>query len=70
MKKITILLVSFLFIQQLILSQETVYVGDTELQVREVVDGLDVPWEMKWGPDVMRVMYIMKVLSSEQISFN
>lgn len=51
MKKITILLVSFLFIQQLIFSQETVYVGDTELQVREVVDGLDVPWEIKWGPD-------------------
>lgn len=28
-----------------------VQVGSTILQEREVVDGLDVPWEIKWGPD-------------------
>ena len=26
-------------------------VGSTTLDEREVVDGLDVPWEIKWGPD-------------------
>ena len=26
-------------------------VGSTTLQEREVVGGLDVPWEIKWGPD-------------------
>ncbi len=28
-----------------------VQVGSTTLNEREVVDGLDVPWEIKWGPD-------------------
>ncbi len=28
-----------------------VQVGSTTLQEREVVGGLDVPWEIKWGPD-------------------
>ena len=28
-----------------------VQVGSTILQEREVVNGLDVPWEIKWGPD-------------------
>ena len=28
-----------------------VQVGSTTLDEREVVDGLDVPWEIKWGPD-------------------
>lgn len=51
MKNITLFIISFLFIQQVILSQETIQVGDTELEVREVVGGLDVPWEIKWGPD-------------------
>ena len=51
MKNITLIIISFLFIQQIILSQETVQVGDTELEVREVVGNLDVPWEIKWGPD-------------------
>ena len=50
MKSIIPLLLSFLFIQSS-LSQETIYVGNTELEVREVITGLDVPWEMKWGPD-------------------
>ena len=28
-----------------------IQVGSTTLEEREVVDGLDVPWEIKWGPD-------------------
>ena len=28
-----------------------VQVGSTVLQEREVINGLDVPWEIKWGPD-------------------
>jgi glucose/arabinose dehydrogenase len=28
-----------------------IQVGSTILQEREVVNGLDVPWEIKWGPD-------------------
>ena len=50
MKKITIIL-SLLFIANITFSQETVQVGDTELEVREVIGNLDVPWEIKWGPD-------------------
>ena len=50
MKNITLLLISFLVTQQFI-SQSTVQVGDTELEVREVIGNLDVPWEIKWGPD-------------------
>ena len=51
MKTIIPFLLFFIFIQNSILSQETIYVGNTELEVREVITGLDVPWEMKWGPD-------------------
>ncbi len=46
MKKITILIIligGFLNAQ--------VQVGSTTLEEREVVNGLDVPWEIKWGPD-------------------
>ena len=50
MKKNTYLIIFFLF-PILIFSQETVQVGDTELEVREVIGNLDVPWEIKWGPD-------------------
>ena len=42
---------SLLFISNITFSQETVQVGDTELEVREVIGNLDVPWEIKWGPD-------------------
>ena len=31
--------------------QAQLQVGSTILEEREVVDGLDVPWEIKWGPD-------------------
>ena len=34
-----------------VFSQDIITVGNTELEVREVTSGLDVPWEMKWGPD-------------------
>ena len=34
-----------------VFSQDIITVGNTELEVREVISGLDVPWEMKWGPD-------------------
>ena len=33
------------------LNAQTHQVGSTTLEEREVVDGLDVPWEIKWGPD-------------------
>tara|TARA_S200000501_G_C20785432_1_gene726956 strand:- start:44 stop:1432 length:1389 start_codon:yes stop_codon:yes gene_type:complete len=51
MKNITLILISFLVTQQFIFSQGTIQVGDTELEVREVIGNLDVPWEIKWGPD-------------------
>jgi hypothetical protein len=34
-------------------AQQTVTVGNTTLDVREVITGLNVPWEMIWGPDDM-----------------
>ena len=48
MKKNTYLILFFL-LPIFIFSQETVQVGDTELEVREVIGNLDVPWEIKWG---------------------
>jgi hypothetical protein len=42
-------LIVALFLQNLIFAQ--IQVGSTILQEREVVGGLDVPWEIKWGPD-------------------
>ena len=43
------ILVVALFLQNLVIAQ--IQVGSTILQEREVVGGLDVPWEIKWGPD-------------------
>jgi len=47
MKKLLILIT---LITGFVYSQ-THQVGSTTLQEREVVGGLDVPWEIKWGPD-------------------
>lgn len=32
-------------------AQTTVTVGNTTLDVREVITGIDIPWEIIWGPD-------------------
>lgn len=32
-------------------AQTTVTVGQTQLQVRDVITGIDIPWEIIWGPD-------------------
>jgi len=48
---------SFLLLVQLVLTtsltsaQSTVTVGNTTLDVREVITGIDIPWEIIWGPD-------------------
>lgn len=34
-------------------AQQTVQVGNTTLNVRQVIGGLNVPWEIIWGPDDM-----------------
>jgi len=54
MKTIIPFFLFFIFIQNSIFSQQTIFPfgsDGTELEVREVITGLDVPWEMKWGPD-------------------
>jgi|TARA_B100000530_G_scaffold318267_1_gene249874 glucose/arabinose dehydrogenase len=43
------ILMLFIFIGGFLNAQHQV--GSTTLEEREVVDGLDVPWEIKWGPD-------------------
>ena len=48
MKNLIFSLVITLFTNS-ILAQ--VQVGNTILSEREVIGGLDVPWEIKWGPD-------------------
>ena len=48
MKKYLILLFATLFTSY---SFAQVQVGNTTLTEREVIGGLDVPWEIKWGPD-------------------
>jgi aldose sugar dehydrogenase len=32
-------------------AQNTVTVGETTLAVRDVITGIDIPWEIIWGPD-------------------
>ncbi len=32
-------------------AQTTITVGQTQLQVRDVITGIDIPWEIIWGPD-------------------
>lgn len=32
-------------------AQSTVTVGNTTLDVRDVITGIDIPWEITWGPD-------------------
>ena len=51
MNKITFTILSFFWITTTNYSQQTVLVGNTELEVREVIGNLNVPWEIKWGPD-------------------
>jgi len=41
----------FILIGGFLYSQTTHQVGSTTLEEREVVGDLDVPWEIKWGPD-------------------
>ena len=49
MKKYLILLFITLLVSKFTFAQ--VQVGNTTLTEREVIGGLDVPWEIKWGPD-------------------
>lgn len=44
------LLFSFL-VSSVSMAQGTVTVGSTELEVRDVITGIDIPWEIVWGPD-------------------
>jgi glucose/arabinose dehydrogenase len=43
------ILMLFIFIGGFLNAQHQV--GSTTLEEREIVNGLDVPWEIKWGPD-------------------
>ena len=49
MNKFLQLLVIALSFAHLSLAQ--IQLDETILTEREVIDGLDVPWEIKWGPD-------------------
>ena len=48
MKKYLILLFANLLLNY---TFAQIQVGNTTLTEREVIGGLDVPWEIKWGPD-------------------
>jgi len=39
------------FSMNLYVVSQTVNVGNTTLNVREVINNLSIPWEIKWGPD-------------------
>lgn len=49
MKRITLLAVTIIFGNLAYAQQHTI--GNTTLTEREVIGNLDVPWEIKWGPD-------------------
>lgn len=46
-----LLLFGWLLTSSIALAQTTVTVGNTTLDVREVITGIDIPWEIIWGPD-------------------
>ena len=48
MKKYLILLFANLILSY---AFAQIQVGNTTLTEREVIGGLDVPWEIKWGPE-------------------
>lgn len=50
MKKIYLLFLIFLPLKS-VFAQSTMMIGNTEVQVDTVYTGLDVPWEIQYGPD-------------------
>lgn len=50
-KLLPIILLTFISIQFTLEAQTTVEVGNTTLTERQVATGLELPWEILWGPD-------------------
>ena len=48
--KPTLILISALLLFQ-INPVAQIYVGDTEVDTTTIIKGLDIPWEIQWGPD-------------------
>jgi glucose/arabinose dehydrogenase len=48
--KFSTTLFSFLLLLQTSLSAQ-VFIGDTEVDTTTIITGLDIPWEIQWGPD-------------------
>lgn len=49
MIKAIVFFVLFLFINNPFYTQ--VYIGETEVDTTTIITGLDIPWEIQWGPD-------------------
>ena len=48
--KISTAFFSFLLLLQTTLSAQ-VFIGETEVDTSTIITGLDIPWEIQWGPD-------------------
>jgi aldose sugar dehydrogenase len=48
---IKIILIALLCINLKVFAQSTIMIGNTELTVDTVITGLDIPWEIVYGPD-------------------
>jgi len=51
MKSIFQVVLLVIIMLNLIKAQTTIQVGNTTLTERDVVTGLDIPWDLEWGPD-------------------
>jgi len=49
MKINTLILAILIFFQSSAFAQ--IYIGDTEVDTTTIITGLDIPWEIQWGPD-------------------
>jgi aldose sugar dehydrogenase len=49
MRKFTVFIFGLLI--SLLSAQESVFIGDAEFEVREIIGGIDIPWEIRLGPD-------------------
>ena len=45
------IILAILLVSTISQAQKTIQVGATTLTERDVVTGLDIPWDLVWGPD-------------------
>ena len=54
MKKAKVIFISFMILTGFLMEGESqIFIGTTEIDTNTIVEDLDTPWEILWGPDDM-----------------